>query len=311
MRVLVTGGDGFIGQYLVNNLLQRGDHVHVLDNNITSTPILIHENLTRVKGDVCDILEILPDYSPNVIVHLASVAIPKLYMEQPDLVIRPNVFGTHEVCKLAEKYSARIIFASSSEVYGSIIDDSAIGTAISESDSSISSLLSARTPYSTAKKMGEEIIRSFTQKGHSACSVRLFNVVGPNMDSAVIGYGRVIPNFVESIRELRPLTIYGNGEQKRCFLWIEDAVTALVNLIDYGGELPDAINVGHPQQISILSLANKFQEFSNADVGIIFSPKLPDEPKHRCPDISLAISMLNWRPTVDLDEIIYRVLDEG
>ena len=163
--------------------------------------------------------------------------------------------------------------------------------------------------YDESKRFAESATHSYiTTHNLNGSIARIFNTYGPNMQ---IDDGRVVTNFIYQALKGKEITIYGNGEQTRCFLWIEDAVTALVNLIDYGGELPDAINVGHPQQISILSLANKFQEFSNADVGIIFSPKLPDEPKHRCPDISLAISMLNWRPTVDLDEIIYRVLDEG
>ena len=309
MRVLITGGDGFIGQNLALSLLNRGDHVHILDNHLTSKPTLNHQNISRTVGDVCDIFDLISeDEEPDVIVHLASVAIPKLYMKEPDFVIRPNVTGTMEVCKLAEKYKSRVIFASTSEVYGSTIDNSTVGTSLSEDSDSRSSLLSPRTPYSVSKKMGEEIVRSFVRKGNSGCSIRFFNVVGPNMDCAVQGYGRVVPNFVDSIVQHKPLTVYGDGQQTRCFLWIDDAVKALLNLIDFDEKLPTVVNIGHSQQTSILNLAHLFNEISGAQNAIVFAEKLPDEPKHRRPNISLAKSILDWEPTMELREIVSTVL---
>ena len=167
MRVLITGGDGFIGINLARSLLDRGDEVHILDNHVTSHPTLNHGKLERTSGDVCDIDNLTSDFeTPDVIVHLASVAIPKLYMKEPDLVIRPNVIGTNEVCTLAETFGSRVIFASTSEVYGSTIDNSAVGTSLGEDSGSISSLLSPRTPYSVSKKMGEEfwLFSSFLQR---------------------------------------------------------------------------------------------------------------------------------------------------
>ena len=311
MRVLITGGDGFIGHNLARSLINRGDEVHILDNHVTSKPTLNHENLSRTIGDVCEIFELIPkDERPDVIVHLASVAIPKLYMEEPDFVIGPNVIGTNEVCKLAEKYNSRVIFASTSEVYGSTLDNTTVGTSLSEDSHSHTSLLSPRTPYSVSKKMGEEIVRSFVRKGNSGCSIRFFNVVGPNMDRAVQGYGRVIPNFVDSIVQNKPFTIYGDGQQTRCFLWINDAVSALLKLIDFDNKLPTVLNIGHSQQTSILNLAHSFNEISGTQNAIVFSEKLPDEPKHRKPDISLAKSILDWEPTMKLHEIVSTILTE-
>ncbi len=312
MRVLITGGDGFIGKNLAQSLLNRGDNVHVLDNHVTSHPILNHESLTRTTGDVCDVFDLISeDKGPDVIVHLASVAIPKLYMKEPDFVIRPNVIGTNEVCKLAEKYGSRVIFASTSEVYGSTIDGVSVGTSLSENSFSLSSLLSPRTPYSVSKKMGEEIVHSFIRKGNSGCSVRFFNVIGPNMDKAVLGYGRVIPNFVDSIVQNKSLTIYGDGHQTRCFLWINDAVSALLKLIDFKKDIPSVINIGHSQQTSILDLAHLFNEIAGVQNDVEFLEKLPDEPKHRRPNISLAKSMLDWEPTIDLYDIVSKILTEA
>jgi nucleoside-diphosphate-sugar epimerase len=311
MRILVTGGDGFIGRHLVKMLLERGDFVEIIDNNITSVPDYSHENLNRIIDDVCDLNENQFPKELDVIVHLASVAIPQLYMKKPELVIFPNVFGTNKICNLAEKYGARVIFTSTSEVYGSITDDSPIGTAISELDPSHHTLLNARSPYSNAKKMGEEIVAKFVQNSQSGCSIRLFNVVGPRMDNAVLAYGRVFPNFIEAINESRPLQIYGTGEQTRSFLWIEDAIKAILKIIDFDGDLPLAINIGNPEPVTINSLAEKFQYFSNRFVGVQHLPGLPHEPKHRCPDISLANSLLEWEPTIVLDDIIKRVVEEG
>jgi nucleoside-diphosphate-sugar epimerase len=158
--------------------------------------------------------------------------------------------------------------------------------------------------------MGEEIVRSFVRKGNSGCSIRFFNVVGPNMDRAVQGYGRVIPNFVDSITQNKPLTIYGDGLQTRCFLWINDAVSALLKLIDFSNELPTVVNIGHSQQTSILDLARLFNEISGVPKEIEFLEKLPDEPRHRRPNISLAKSVLDWEPTIDLREIVSKILTE-
>jgi len=231
-------------------------------------------------------------------------------MEKPDLVIAPNVFGTNEVCKLAEKCGARVIYASTSEVYGSIRDDLPIGIPIKETEQSLSSMLTVRSPYLTSKKMGEEIVFAAIRRGISGCSMRLFNVVGPYMDAEVTGYGRVIPNFVDAVKESRALPIYGTGEQTRCFLWIGDAVDAIVKLVDYDGTLPEVINIGHPEPVTIYSLAEKFQSLTNRQVGITYHPALPYEPKHRCPDISLAESVLGWQPKIGLDEIILKITEK-
>jgi len=311
MRILVTGGDGFIGRHLIKMLLERGDLVISIDNNITSVPDYNHENLNRITDDVCSLNENQFSKELDVIVHLASIAIPQLYMRNPDLVISPNVFGTNKVCKLAEKYGARVIFASTSEVYGSITDDSPIGTGIGELDPSYHTLLNARSPYSTAKKMGEELISLFVQKNQSGCSIRLFNVVGPQMDNTVAAYGRVFPNFIDAINESKPLQIYGTGEQTRSFLWIGDAIRAIMRIIDFEGDLPLAINIGNPEPVTINSLAEKFQYFSNRFVGVQHLPELPHEPKHRCPNVLLAKSLLDWSPTMTLDDIIKQVIEEG
>jgi len=129
------------------------------------------------------------------------------------------------------------------------------------------------------------------------------------MDTEVSGYGRVIPNFVASLNESKPLPIYGTGKQTRCFLWIDDAVEALIRLVDCN-DPPEVINIGHPEPVTILFLAERFQAVTNRSVGVIHHPALPYEPKHRCPDISLAESVIDWRPTMTLDEIIFRIAKE-
>ena len=179
MRILVTGGDGFIGRNIVKRLLDRGDEVEIIDNNVTSYPTLEHENLNRVIGDVCDIRKLHVKSDPEVIIHLASVAIPNLYMQNPDLVVEPNEL-VHLRYANTQRSRSRVIFASTSEVYGSIYDDSPSGKEY-ESESSLHSMLT-KIPVFNLKRMGEEIISSHVNRGGDACIVRLFNVVGPKMD---------------------------------------------------------------------------------------------------------------------------------
>lgn len=310
MRILVTGGDGFIGRNIVKRLLDRGDEVEIIDNNVTSYPTLEHENLNRVIGDVCDIRKLHVKSDPEVIIHLASVAIPNLYMQNPDLVIEPNVIGTFEVCKYAEEIGSRVIFASTSEVYGSIYDDSPSGKEMHESESSLHSMLTKRSPYSTSKRMGEEIISSHVNRGGDACIVRLFNVVGPKMDLKHTNYGRVFPNFTNRIMQNKPLEIYGSGEQTRSFLHIQDAVNAFINLIDKNLKSNLVVNIGNPKPITINQLADKFQEISNKNVGLKHTDAMPNEPKHRCPNINLAKNLLDWEPEISIEKIIYECLQQ-
>ena len=310
MRVLITGGDGFIGRHLTAALLKRGDSIYVIDNHITSSPSIEHSRLTRIEADVCDLHRVIPDWEADVIVHLASVAIPKLYMDSPQTVISPNVFGTMRVCEYAERCGARVIFSSTSEVYGSLLDEEPIGTPLSESDPSLSEMLTSRSPYSISKKMGEEIVSDYIRRGFSGCSVRLFNVIGPQMDSEVSGYGRVVPNFIAALEESTPLPIYGDGNQTRSFLWIGDAIDALVKLINIEDPIPVVINIGNPEPVTISSLAQRFQIATNKTVGVTFLPELPHEPRHRCPDVSLAESFLNWVPRYSLEDAI-RMIVEG
>tara|TARA_A100001037_G_scaffold85319_1_gene77447 strand:- start:2814 stop:3758 length:945 start_codon:yes stop_codon:yes gene_type:complete len=310
MRVLITGGDGFIGRHLTAALLERGDNVYVIDNHITSSPSIEHSRLTRIEADVCDLNRVIPNWEADVIVHLASVAIPKLYMENPQTVISPNVLGTMRVCEYAERCGARVIFSSTSEVYGSLLDEEPIGTPLSESDPSLSGMLTPRSPYSISKKMGEEIVSDYIRRGFSGCSVRLFNVIGPQMDSEVSGYGRVVPNFMAALGESTPLPIYGDGNQTRSFLWIGDAIDALVKLINIEDPIPVVINIGNPEPVTISSLAKRFQIATNKTVGVTFLPRLPHEPRHRCPDVSLAESFLNWAPKLSLEDIIRMIVKE-
>ena len=310
MRVLITGGDGFIGRHLTAALLERGDSICVIDNHITSSPSIEHSRLTRIEADVCDLNRVIPNWEADVIVHLASVAIPKLYMESPQTVISPNVLGTMRVCEYAERYGARVIFSSTSEVYGSLLDEEPIGTPLIESDPSLSGMLTPRSPYSISKKMGEEIVSDYIRRGYSGCSVRLFNVIGPQMDSEVSGYGRVVPNFMAALRESTPLPIYGDGNQTRSFLWIGDAIDALVKLINIEDPIPVVINIGNPEPVTISSLAQRFQIATNKTVGVTFLPRLPHEPRHRCPDVSLAESFLNWAPKLSLEDAIRMIVKE-
>ena len=270
MSILITGSAGFIGSALCLKLLDRGDEVEIIDNNVTSYPTLEHDNLNRVIGDVCDIRKLDVKSNPEVIIHLASVAIPSLYMQNPDLVIEPNVIGTFEVCKYAEEIGSRVIFASTSEVYGSIYDDLPSGKEMHESESSLHSMLTKRSPYSTSKRMGEEIISSHVNRGGDACIVRLFNVVGPKMDLKHTNYGRVFPNFTNRIMKNKPLEIYGSGDPgyKSTSKMVCEAALTLAFSDDlpfgneFGGVLTSAVGLGDPLISRLMNAGITFEALS-------------------------------------------------
>ncbi len=307
MKYLVTGGDGFIGRALVRRLLEDGHGVVIVDNHITSEPGQRHSRLDRVVQNIEFFDTTFIQGRLDGIIHLASVAIPTLYMERPRTVIDPNVWGTQRMCDLAKEKKCRLLFTSSSEVYGHTTSEKCAGAGISELDRSLTSLLTPRTPYSSAKRMGEELVSSFRRDGGDGAALRLFNVYGPGMDRSTCGYGRVIPNFVDALSSGRDLPIYGDGEQTRCFLWIDDAVEVICHLLHYPEELPQAINIGHPDELTVNKLAKMILLEWGSDVGMEHLDTLPDEPRHRRPDTTLLRELTGWEPIVDLAEGLRRI----
>lgn len=301
-RVLVAGGDGFIGRHLCGALEERGIEVLVVDDHSTSCA------WRRSRRQVIeqDISSVSLHEVPRVdaVVHLASPAAPHLFCKDPLAVIRPNTTGTSRLLELAQRDDCRMLYASSSEVYG----HAAPGTTLREDQPVTHPLLSGRSVYGASKRLGEELVHAARGAGVDAASVRLFNVYGPGMDPTMGSYARVIPNFVRAAIEGRPLPIEGDGEQTRSFTWIDDIVEGLLRLLALDGALPTAINLGRDEPISIRDLALRIESALGLQVGRVQRGRAPDDTNWRCPDLQLLSSTLGWTPSVSLTDGLHRLV---
>ena len=291
---LVTGGLGFIGSHLIDNLIKSGENIICLDN-LSSGSI---ENLKRwdnnpkfkfIQGDILDkyIFEF------DKLWHFACPASPKEYLKDPILTSRINFEGTLNLLNMARIRKAKVLFASSSEVYGncSIIPQV-------EKNLGFINTKSERSCYAHGKRLAETLCFDFHRKFRMDIKVaRIFNIYGPRLKE---DDGRVVSNFINQAMKKRPLTINGNGYQTRSFCFIDDAIKALILLMecDYLGP----VNIGNPSEIRILDLAklidNKF--FSRED--FVFQEIKLDEPLRRCPSLNLINKLINWYPKISLNK---------
>ena len=304
--LLVTGGSGFIGQHLVARLLQLGHRVVVVDNHSTSHPLALRDGLTLIETDLSLLKgHELPPLSG--IFHLASVAAPRLFMRDPFKVIKPNVQGTEMLINLAKDHGCRLIYTSSSEVYGNAANAS---QSMSETHHSHHLLLSEKSPYSAAKILGEELLRAVHNQGQDVAVIRLFNVYGPNMDPTLQGRGRVIPNFHRALVNNTPIPLEGDGSQSRTFTWIDDVVKALLELMLHRDPLPLVMNMGSQETTSIFELAKTMARVLNIEPEFEFQQRLSGDPDWRCPDCTLLREIIGWAPTTSL-EVGLRILLTG
>lgn len=311
MKILVSGGDGFIGKHLVKSLHNMHHEIIVIDNHITS--FIVNNELEFVKHIEYSIDAINLDSIEkiDVIFHLASVASPLVYKHDFRNVYNPNVKGTEKLIELAKRDNARLIFTSTSEVYGMLNDNLTEGEGIKETSISISHLLTDRSIYPTSKKMGEELVKNYINQGGDAVILRLFNVYGPEMDVRNNGYGRVIPNFINGVMNNDVIHIFGDGNQIRSFIWINDMIDAL-KLIMTTPDLPVVINIGNSEPVTINELAHIIFDVFGKKTLIEYSEKDIDDPSWRKPNIDTIKSHLKWEPKVSLYEglrIIKRELE--
>jgi nucleoside-diphosphate-sugar epimerase len=306
---LVTGGDGFIGQHLVAKLVATGHDIIVVDNHITSMP---SEDTPGVKVLQANIEQLNLSQLPKIdgIFHLASIAAPRLFREHPMSVIRPNIHGTERMVQLAELNSCRLIYTSSSETYGNA-GDSISSKKMAEDHTSAHLLLSDKSPYSSAKVMGEEIIRSAKERGVDSTAIRLFNVYGENMDPTLQGRGRVIPNFLNALQQGLAIPVEGDGSQSRTFTWIGDVIEGLVQLMQHHRELPLVMNMGSEETITILDLAKMMATVIDIDPIIEFADRLSGDPDWRCPDCSLLRQTIGWSPQTSIEEGLRILISEN
>ncbi len=297
-KVLIAGGAGFIGSHLAERFLQAGFAVDVLDNMITGTPenlkdIQHHPGLNVIQSDVESFDPLHPDY--DYILHLASPASPVDFQTLAYEITRCNSIGTYRLLEVAKACGAVFLFASSSEVYG----DPQVHPQTEESIGCVNPV-GPRGPYDEGKRFGETITMTYHHKfGVDVRIARIFNTYGPRMRP---NDGRVIPSFLSALLAHQPLPIHGDGQQTRSFCYVTDLVDALFRLATTPGLAGQIMNVGNPEEVTILELAERLQKVADRNVGIKFLPRPKDDPSRRRPDIRKAQKLLGWRPRVSLDE---------
>jgi len=315
MKVLITGGAGFIGSHLAEALLERGDEVYVLDDLSTGTI----DNIEHLKGArgfryTIDTVMNEPATAEQVdrvdtVVHLAAAVGVRLIVESPVHTIETNVHGTETVLKLANKKKKRVLLASTSEVYGKSVEF----PFREDSDLVMGPTTKGRWSYACSKAIDEFLaLAYYKEKKLPVTVVRLFNTVGPRQTGR---YGMVVPNFARQALAGAPITVHGDGSQRRCFTDVSDVVRALLGLIDHPGAVGEVFNVGSQQEIAILELAKKVKEKTKSASEIVFVPYekayeegFEDMPR-RIPDTSKIEKLLGFRPTVSLDRILERVIE--
>ena len=308
MKYLVTGGAGFIGSHLTEQLISRGDQVVILDNLSTG----LSENLSTIKskvefeqGNILDkaLIEKLVSNS-DYVVHLAAALGVFNIVNKPLESLKSNLQGTEIVLEVANKYKKPILIASTSEVYGKN-DKVPLNE---EDDRVIGHPLKSRWSYSEAKAIDESLAYFyFLEEGLQSRIIRFFNTVGPRQ---LGNYGMVVPRFVNSALKGEALSVYGSGEQIRCFCHISDAVRGLLLVMDSDKAVGEVFNVGNNQQITIMELAKKVIEITGSKSTIEkiayekAYPKGFEDMQRRVPDISKIKQVLGWSPQLNLDQII-------
>lgn len=302
MIILVTGGTGFIGSHLCERLVHENHHVLCVDNNFTGkleniAHLKKFDNFEFIRHDVTKELLIECDQ----IYHLACPASPKNYQYNSIKTIKTNVQGTMNMLGLAKRVKARFLLASTSEIYGD-----PISSPQKETDWGNVNPIGIRSCYDEGKRLAE----SLTMQYHRDCNVsvriaRIFNTYGPRLHQ---NDGRVISNFVHQAIEGNDLTIYGDGSQTRSFCYVDDTVEGLIRLMNTEN-ITGPVNIGNPREMTILHVSEQIRELTNSTSSIIFCDLPTDDPKRRCPDITLAFEILGWYPKVDFQDGVKRLID--
>ena len=315
MRILITGGAGFIGSHLTDRLVADGHEVTILDNLTTGRKenLSVHlggQSVTFVEASILD-LPLLDDLvkKTEYVVHLAAAVGVFNIVNHPLDSLLINIRGTENVLESALKYSKPVFVTSSSEVYGKNISNS-----LKESDDRIlGAPITLRWSYSEAKAIDESLAYAYwVEKKLETRIVRFFNTVGPRQLGA---YGMVVPRFVQFALKNEPITIYGNGEQTRCFGHVLDAVDAVVRIAFAENTIGKVINIGNDFEISINDLAKKVIEQTNSKSEIVYVPYDEaygdgfEDMERRVPNIELIKSLVGWKPNRDLSSMITDIAD--
>jgi UDP-glucuronate decarboxylase len=293
-RILITGGAGFIGSHLVEHLLGQDHEILCLDNYFTGSKANLlhlrdHPRLEMIRHDVVNAIMLEVDQ----VYHLACPASPVHYQYNPVKTIKTNVLGTLNMLGLAKRVKARILLASTSEVYGDPQEHPQ-----TEGYWGNVNPIGVRSCYDEGKRVAETLMMDYhRQNGVDTRIARIFNTFGPRM---ALNDGRVISNFIVQALTGQAITLYGEGQQTRSFCYVSDLVEGLVRLMNADGVF-DPVNLGNPGEFTIMEVAQKVLGLINTSSSIIYRPLPPDDPGRRRPDISRAQELLGWQPTVPLE----------
>ncbi|CUT00739.1 UDP-glucuronic acid decarboxylase family protein [Candidatus Chrysopegis kryptomonas] len=302
-KVVITGGAGFIGSHLCDRFIAEGDEVICLDNLITGTPDNIahlfgHPKFKFIKYDVTEFLYVPGDV--DFVLHFASPASPMDYVKYPIQTLKVGALGTHKALGLAKAKGARFLLASTSEVYG----DPLVHPQSEEYWGNVNPI-GIRGVYDEAKRFAEAMTMAYHRyHGLDTRIARIFNTYGPRMR---IDDGRAIPAFMTQALKGEDITVFGDGSQTRSICYIDDLVEGIFKLLMSDYVYP--INLGNPDEVTILELAMEIKELAGSNSKIVFKPLPPDDPKVRRPDITKAREILGWEPKVSRKEGLKKTLE--
>ena len=294
MKNLVTGGAGFVGSHLIDRLMHKGEKVICLDNFLTGNinnikHWLQDKNFNLIEHDVVDPIEIEVDK----IWHLACPASPSKYQKDPIKTTKINFFGAYNMLGLAKKVKAKILLASTSEVYG----DPEIHPQPESYKGSVNPI-GIRSCYDEGKRISESLFFDYQRQHNIDIKIaRIFNTYGPRMNPTD---GRVVSNFIVQALKKEALTIFGNGDQTRSFCYVDDLVEGLLLLMESNQNGP--INLGNPNEMTIMDLGKMISKKTLSKLDLVEMPLPKDDPHKRKPEIKLAKELLNWKPSVSIDE---------
>ena len=303
MRVLVTGGAGFIGSHLCDFFARAGHDVVCMDNFVTGSPDNIahlggHRRFTFVRHNVTEYIDIAGGV--DWVLNFASPASPRDYLELPIQTLKVGAMGTHRTLGLAKAKGARFLLASTSEVYG----DPLVHPQREDYWGNVNPV-GPRGVYDEAKRFAEALTMAYHRfHGLDTRIVRIFNTFGPRMRA---NDGRAIPAFVTQALAGRPLTVFGDGSQTRSFQYIDDLIDGIHRLMQVSVNEP--VNIGNPQEMTLMELAKRIVRLTGSGSEIAFAPLPEDDPKVRQPDITRARTLLGWEPRVDTDEGLRLTID--
>jgi dTDP-glucose 4,6-dehydratase len=303
MRILLTGGAGFIGSHLCNLLIGKNHSIICMDNLITGKKeninhLLDNPNFKFIEHDVSKYINIKEpiDYC----LHFASPASPVDYLKYPIKTLKVGSLGTHNVLGVAKEHKAKFLLASTSEVYGDPLVNPQPETYWGNVNP-----IGPRGVYDEAKRFAEAITLAYHRShGIDTKIVRIFNTYGPQMRDHD---GRAIPNFIDQALKNEPVTVYGDGSQTRSFCYVSDLIDGIYRLMN--SKLNEPVNIGNPNEMTLLELAKKIIELTKSKSKIEYKPLPVNDPKVRRPDISKAKKELNWQPIVSLEQGLQSTID--